>query len=157
MNSKGLSTLRSTESAVSSLLARSIMIAARAHAGHTDRGGKPYILHPLRLMLKMETEDEMIVAVLHDVVEDSEISLTELRASGFPGTVTDAIACLTRRAGESYEGFILRVRANALARRVKLADLEDNMNLARIPNPGPEDLARVEKYRRALQVLTARE
>lgn len=141
------------KTATPSLLARSIAIAAHVHAGQVDRGGQPYILHPLRIMLKMEREEEMIVAVLHDVVEDSVIGLRDLRAAGFPDAVINAIECLTRQSGEEYENFILRARGNRLARHVKLADLEDNMNLARIPNPGPEDLARVEKYRRAVQVL----
>lgn len=142
---------------MTSLLARGIAIAAQAHAAQVDRGGQPYILHPLRVMLRMEREEERIVAVLHDVVEDSVIGLADLCDAGFPEAVICAIERLTRQPGEDYETFILRVRDDPLARRVKQADLEDNMNLTRIPNPGPEDFARVEKYQRALRVLAADE
>lgn len=135
------------------LLEEAIALAVKAHRGQVDKGGHPYILHPLRLMLQMETENEMVVAVLHDVVEDSETGLDDLRAAGFPEEVISAIECLTKRKGEDYDAFIRRAATNPLARRVKIADLEDNMNLARISEVRSKDLERLAKYHRSLLEL----
>lgn len=138
-------------------LSKAIAIATEAHYGQGDRAGKLYILHPLRVMLTMATEHERIVAVLHDVVEDcAEWPLEEL-AKHFPGTITEAIDALTRRPGEPYDAYIGRASRNDIARRVKLADLRDNMDLTRI---GPEnmteaDWARHLKYGRAAAALMA--
>lgn len=134
-------------------LSRAIQIAVKAHARQEDKAGEPYILHPLRLMLKMKTMPERLVAVLHDIVEDSAWSLDSLRSDGFPEAIVKAVDCLTRRDEESYEAFIERLSANPLARVVKIADLEDNMNLDRITNPSEKDVARCEKYREALRFL----
>jgi (p)ppGpp synthase/HD superfamily hydrolase len=130
-----------------------ISIAAQAHRGQRDKAGAPYLLHPLRLMLRMDSEATMMAAVLHDVVEDSDWTLEGLRERGFPEEVVEAVACLTHRDGESYEEFVERLRPNPLARRVKIADLEDNMNVLRIGRLGPNDLQRLEKYHRAWRVL----
>ena len=130
-----------------------IQIALQAHLGQQDKGGDPYILHPLRLMLKMRTDLERIVAVLHDVIEDSEWTLDLLRDEGFPDEVIAAIDHLTRRSNESYEDFIERVRANVLARTVKVADLQDNLDISRIPELTDKDIERIRKYHRALSVL----
>jgi len=105
-----------------------IALACRAHRGQVDKAGKPYILHPLRVMLRLEDPAAQIVAVLHDVVEDTPVTLADLRAEGYSGEICDAVDCLTRRPGEAYEAFISRAAANPLSRRVKLADLEDNMD-----------------------------
>ncbi len=131
-----------------------VSIAARAHRGQTDKAGAPYLLHPLRLMLRMDTEAAMMAAVLHDVVEDTEWTLERLREAGFPEEVLEAVDCLTRREGESYQEFVERVRTNPVARQVKLADLEDNMNVRRMNQLGPKELERLEKYHRAWRVLT---
>jgi (p)ppGpp synthase/HD superfamily hydrolase len=131
-----------------------VSIAARAHRGQKDKAGAPYLLHPLRMMLRMETEAAMMAAVLHDVVEDTEWTLERLREAGFSGEVLEAVDCLTHREGESYEEFVERVRTNPIARQVKIADLEDNMNVRRINQLGPRDLERLEKYHRAWRVLT---
>jgi (p)ppGpp synthase/HD superfamily hydrolase len=131
-----------------------VSIAARAHRGQTDKAGAPYLLHPLRLMLRMETEAAMMAAVLHDVVEDTEWTLERLREAGFSDEVLEAVDCLTHREGESYQQFVERVRTNPIARQVKIADLEDNMNVRRIDQLGPRDLERLEKYHRAWRVLT---
>jgi (p)ppGpp synthase/HD superfamily hydrolase len=132
-----------------------ISVAARAHKGQKDKAGAPYLLHPLRMMLRMETEAAMMAAVLHDVVEDTEWTLQRLREAGFSEEVVEAVDCLTHREGESYEEFVGRVRANPIARRVKVADLEDNMNIRRIGQLGAKDLERLEKYHRAWRVLTS--
>jgi (p)ppGpp synthase/HD superfamily hydrolase len=132
-----------------------VSIAARAHAGQKDKAGAPYLLHPLRMMLRMDTEAAMMAAVLHDVVEDTDWTLERLREAGFSEEVLEAVDCLTHREGESYEEFVGRVRANPIARRVKIADLEDNMNIRRIGRLGAKDLERLEKYHRAWRVLTS--
>ncbi|MGJ7516986.1 HD domain-containing protein [Pseudomonas baetica] len=134
-------------------LEHAIAIAAGAHEGQVDKGGAPYILHALRVMLKVTTQEERIVAVLHDVVEDCDISLDELREEGFSETVLTAIESLTKRPAEAYEAFIERVSQNPIGRVVKLADLEENSDLSRIAQPSWDDLERVEKYRRAIGVL----
>ena len=142
--------MRMTDAAT---LEDAISIAAEAHRGQRDKAGAVYLLHPLRLMLRMDSEAAMMAAVLHDVVEDSDWTLERLREGGFPEEVVEAVACLTHREGESYEEFVERLRDNALARRVKIADLEDNMNVLRIGQLGPNDLQRLEKYHRAWRVL----
>lgn len=129
-------------------------IAAQAHAGQKDKAGDPYLLHPLRMMLRMRSAEARMAAVLHDVVEDSEWTLDALRAEGFPEEVVEAVDCLTHREGESYESFVKRVKVNDIARQVKLVDLEDNMNLKRLNEVTSKDLARLEKYHRAWLALT---
>jgi len=136
-------------------LERAIAIAATAHAGQVDKGGSPYILHPLKVMLRMTALEERIVAVLHDVVEDCGISLDDLRKEGFSEEVLSAIESVTKVPGESYEHFVERAAQNPIGRVVKLADLEENSDLSRIASPSWEDLERVEKYRRAIGRLHA--
>jgi (p)ppGpp synthase/HD superfamily hydrolase len=131
-----------------------IQIAVQAHRGQRDKTGQPYILHPLRVALRMKTNVERIVAVLHDVVEDTPITLTELARWGFPQEVLDAVDCLTKREGESYAQFILRAKSNPIARRVKIADLEDNMDLRRLVCVSEADRTRLKKYTRARAQLT---
>ncbi|KZN19530.1 MULTISPECIES: HD domain-containing protein [Pseudomonas] len=138
---------------MSQTLERAIAIAAAAHEGQVDKGGAPYILHPLKVMLRVNTLEERIVAVLHDVVEDCGISFDDLRKEGFSETVLMAIASVTKVPGESYEAFIERAAQSPIGRVVKLADLEENSDLSRIAQPSWEDLERVEKYRRAIGVL----
>ena len=136
-----------------STLERAITIAAQAHAGQADKAGAPYILHPLRVMLRMNTDEERMVAVLHDVIEDSDWTLDRLRAEGFPEAVLTGIESMTRNPEETYEEYVLRAGRNAIGRRVKLADLEDNSDLSRIAQPTEKDRARIEKYRRAIALL----
>jgi len=136
-------------------LERAIAIAATAHAGQVDKGGAPYILHPLKVMLRMSNLEERIVAVLHDVVEDCGISLEDLRKEGFSEAVLSAIESVAKVPGESYEDFVERAAQNPIGRVVKLADLEENSDLSRIASPSWEDLERIEKYRRAIGRLRA--
>lgn len=138
-------------------LERAIALAARAHEGQRDKGGAPYILHPLRVMLRVEGELERIVAVLHDVVEDSPVTPADLAAEGFPPAVLDALEALTKRPGESRMDAAKRAAADPLARVVKLADNAENMDLSRIGSPTPKDHARLEEYRRVREVLLAAE
>ena len=137
-----------------STLERAIAIAANAHAGQTDKAGVAYILHPLRVMLMLETEAERIVGVLHDVVEDTAVTYEDLRIAGFTEEILAALDSVTRRDDEDYEAFVLRAGQNPIGRRVKLADLKDNSDLSRIPSPTEKDYARLEKYRRAIATLS---
>ncbi len=136
-----------------STLERAIAIAAEAHAGQLDKAGAPYILHPLRMMLKMRTREEQIVTVLHDVVEDSAWTLEQLRAEGFAPEILAAVDAMTKRPGEEYEAFVLRAGSNLLARPVKFADLADNMEQVRLANPTDPDPPQLEKYRNAWRLL----
>jgi len=129
------------------------MIAAEAHAGQTDKAGAAYILHPLRVMLRLPSLEEKIAAVLHDVVEDTPWTLEGLREAGFSEAVVSAVDALTRRTGETYEDFVARAATHPIGRTVKRADLEDNMDLSRLPHPTEADLARLHRYRRALALL----
>ena len=138
------------------MLNKAIEIAARAHAGQTDKAGEPYIFHPLRVMLSCNTELTRICAVLHDVIEDTEITLDALRSEGFSEEVIAVIDFLSRRENESYDNFIGRIMENETACYVKLADLADNMRLSRIPDPQDEDVARIKKYEKATERIRNR-
>ncbi|MCB1053407.1 MAG: GTP pyrophosphokinase [Acidobacteria bacterium] len=136
------------------LLAKAIAVAATAHQNQFDRSGKPYILHPLRMMFRLEDPRARIAAVLHDVVEDTPISLADLGQAGFPEEILTAVDALTKREGEPYETFVQRAAVNPIARQVKIADLEDNMDLKRLNGPiSDKDKARLSKYHSAWQKL----
>ena len=137
------------------ILEAAIALACDSHRGQTDKAGQPYILHPLRLMLSFASIDEQTVAVLHDVVEDTSITLDRLRELGFDARVVAAIDALTRRQGEAYDDFINRVAADPLATRIKIRDLQDNLDVSRLPSLGDQELRRVAKYHRALVQLKA--
>ena len=132
-----------------------ISIAAAAHKGQFDKAGAPYILHPLRMMMRMKTEAEMMTAILHDVVEDSDWTFEQLREAGFSEEVLTAIDGVTNREDENYAQFIERAKQNPIARQVKIADLEDNMNILRIGEIKPKDLERLEKYHKSWRYLTS--
>ncbi|MCY1416766.1 Bifunctional (p)ppGpp synthase/hydrolase relA [compost metagenome] len=139
-----------------STLERAIAVAARAHEGQRDKAGVAYILHPLRVMLRVDTTEQRIVAVLHDVLEDSPMTLADLAREGFPLKILAAVNALSRRPGENYQAFVERLADDPLAKAVKLADIEDNSDLSRLAAPGPEDLARLARYRLAADYLLAR-
>jgi len=134
-------------------LDKAIQLACHAHAGQRDKAGQPYILHPLRLMFTQTSTTEKITAVLHDVVEDSEVSLHDLSAHGFSQAIIDALDCLTRKRGETYENFIQRIAQNPLATRIKIADLNDNIDVTRLDKLTEKDLARIQKYHQSLSFL----
>lgn len=142
-----------------SLIETALRIALDAHAGQEDKAGRPYILHPLTLMLQMDTEEEMIVAVLHDVVEDSAVTFDDLAAAGFSTDVLAALALLTHSTSDvAYDDYIAALLANdtpahRLARKVKRADLAHNMDVRRLPEVTLADLGRLSKYRRAWAAL----
>jgi (p)ppGpp synthase/HD superfamily hydrolase len=134
-------------------LDKAIRIAAVAHEGQFDKGGHAYITHPLRVMMKMKTEDEAVVAALHDVVEDTRETFQSLTDQGLTSTQLVALDGVTRRDHESYSEFIDRAGDNEISRMVKMADLEDNMNLNRIPHPTKADWRRLAKYAKAHKKL----
>ena len=135
------------------LLEKAIAIAVDAHRGQKDRYDAPYVLHPLRVMARLETVKEKTVAVLHDVIEDTDWTSADLKEEGFPEDVLGALEGVTKREGEAYEDFVKRSAGNPLARRVKIADLEDNMDVRRMPEISGKDLERLQKYLKAWQAL----
>jgi GTP diphosphokinase / guanosine-3',5'-bis(diphosphate) 3'-diphosphatase len=134
-------------------LERAIQIAAQAHTGQLDKSGQPYILHPLRVMLHMKSEHERIVAALHDVIEDTSVTLTQLAAEGFSAIVIDAVRALTKLPWESRLKAAARAARNPIALAVKLADNSDNMDMSRIPHPTAKDIARLEEYKAVRDLL----
>jgi len=138
------------------LLEKAIGIAVEAHRGKQDRYGAPFILHPLRVMGRVSTAEAQTVAVLHDVVEDTRWTFEDLEAEGFPPRIIEALKRVTKQEGEEYEQFVRRSASNPLARIVRLADLEDNMDISRMPHVSEEDLERLQKYLRAWKALTSK-
>lgn len=134
-------------------LERAIAIAADAHAGQVDKAGQPYILHPLRVMFRMNSTTERMAAVLHDVVEDSTVTLEFLGTAGFSPEVIAAVDALTKRKGESRIDAAHRARQDPVARLVKLADNAENMDLSRIAEPTERDYARLEEYKLVRSIL----
>ncbi len=134
-------------------LERAIEIAVEAHRGQTDKAGQPYILHPLWLMQQFEDTEARIIAVLHDAVEDSDLSVAKLSSEGFDPKIVKAIDALTHRDDESYDDYINRVQTHPTALLVKLADLEHNMDVRRISQVQQRDLARLEKYHKTWHKL----
>lgn len=109
-------------------LGDAIELATLLHAGQLDKQGQPYILHPMRVMLSLADDRDRQVAILHDVVEDCDITVHTLRELGFDASVVDAVDAVTKRPGEAYADFIRRAAANEIGRRVKRADITDNLN-----------------------------
>ncbi|MEG0873836.1 MAG: GTP pyrophosphokinase [Clostridiales bacterium] len=138
---------------MNSQIDKAYRIAENAHRGQKDKGGKDYILHPLAVCQRVDSDDEKIVALLHDVVEDSEITLEFLRDAGFPHHIMDAIATITKKKGQDYEAYIKGIKDNRLARTVKIADMRHNSDLSRLSVVTAIDLKRVEKYSKAIEYL----
>ena len=140
-------------------LERAIALAAEAHAGTPDKGGNPYILHPLRVMLAQSSDEARIVAVFHDVLEDVEgWNVERLRVEGFTDSMIEALLALTKRedemgSDEGYMRFVRRAASNPIAKVVKLADLDDNMDVRRLAVVDAKVQSRLEKYSRAKALL----
>jgi (p)ppGpp synthase/HD superfamily hydrolase len=130
-----------------------ICIAANGHLDQIDRSGKPYILHPLRVMMKMDVADEMVVAVLHDIVEDTNWTFEELEKLGVNPSSIVALKLLTKVESDDYSDYISKISKNKLATKVKISDLEDNMRIDRIQSPKEKDWVRMAKYHEALKFL----
>ena len=132
-----------------------LQIAAKAHAGQKQRNGEPYILHPLRVMTRVPSLTEKMAAVLHDVVEDSPWTIQMLRMEGFSEEVLELVDLLTHYEKDSYDDYVEKLKNNPRARRIKIADLEDNMNIRRLERQLTEkDLNRLNKYHTYWRLLT---
>lgn len=136
-----------------STIERAIEIAARAHAGQVDKAGAPYIFHPLRLMFAVKTLEQKMAAILHDVVEDTDVTFDYLRAEGFSSEIINAIKALTKADGEARLDAAKRAAADPIAHIVKLADVTDNMDISRIVNPSKKDYDRLIEYAQVKELL----
>ena len=139
-------------------LTRAIEIAVSAHKDQVDKGGNPYILHPLRVMMSLETNEERIVGVLHDVIEDSEWTPEDLAKEGFSEEIIVAIGSVTKTDSEhgteeGYFRFVERAKQNPIGAKVKIADLRDNLDVSRIPTLDKAALERINKYKKSLEIL----
>lgn len=135
------------------LTKRALAICFDAHREQRDKSGLPYVFHPFHLAEQMDTEDEICTALLHDVVEDSPLTLEDLRRAGFPEAVLEALALLTHDPRTDYLDYVARLRENPIARRVKLADLRHNSDLSRLDTVSEADRQRLLRYRRAAELL----
>lgn len=138
-----------------SSLERAILLATRAHDGQFDKGGAAYILHPLRVMQRVSTPEQRIVAVLHDVLEDTPLTLADVARAGFPLKILAALLALSRRTDERYEDFMVRLGSDPLAREVKLADLADDSEQSLLACRGAADIGRLSRHREASAYLQA--
>ena len=145
--------VQSIVSCISDDLCRAIAIAAIAHDGQLDKGKCDYICHPIHVMNRMRTKEEKIVAVLHDVVEDSDITIDDLKDCGVSESVIAALEILTRKDGEAYSEYIERVRYFSLSKAVKIADLEHNMDIRRLFKIKTNDTKRLARYQDAWALL----
>ena len=136
------------------LTKKAMKLSYAAHKDQTDKSGLPYIFHPFHLAEQMETEETVAVALLHDVAEDSEYTLSDIARLGFPQAVLDALACLTHDKGVPYMEYIAGIKSNPIARTVKLADLKHNSELSRLDVVDERALQRVQKYQTAIAFLT---
>jgi (p)ppGpp synthase/HD superfamily hydrolase len=130
------------------MLDKALLIATNAHHGQFDKGGSPYILHPLKVMhyLKSDDEELMCMALLHDVVEDCNITFVDLEAAGMSKRVVDAVRCLTKQRGQSLAEYKEVIFSNPDAMRVKMADLRHNSDIRRLKGVTEKDIARMAKY-----------
>lgn len=135
------------------LTKKAMKLAYAAHHGQTDKSGVPYIFHPIHLAEQMEDEATTIAALLHDLIEDSDYTLDDLRAEGFPQPVLDALDLLTHTKGTPYLDYIKSLRNNYIAATVKRADLRHNIDLTRLGIVDEQTLKRIEKYQNALKIL----
>ncbi|MDP8162561.1 guanosine-3',5'-bis(diphosphate) 3'-pyrophosphohydrolase [Pasteurella skyensis] len=136
-------------------LLRAFLIALNAHKGQFDKAGKPYITHPIRVMFGVKGYKEKIVALLHDVVEDSDYTLRYLE-NYFDKDIIKAVDLVTKKEAQEYREYLSQLKENKISKAVKLSDLRDNMNLKRIKNITQKDLDRLEKYKKATAYLEGR-
>ncbi|HEY0640721.1 MAG TPA: HD domain-containing protein [Pseudonocardiaceae bacterium] len=133
-----------------------VELARRAHEGQVDKSGRPYFGHPLRVMAAVTTDDERMAAVLHDVIEDTAVTATDLLAAGAPAAVVDAVLALTKQPGEPQPDYLARVAANPTALAVKRADIADNSSPARLANLDDATAARLRtKYAESTRILNS--
>ena len=132
---------------------KALQIAVRAHKGQKDKAGHDYILHPIRVSERCDNPRAKIVALLHDTIEDTDVTADYLREEGFTEEIVEAVLAVTRREGEEYDDYVRRAAQNELGRMVKRADLEDNMDIRRLPELTDRDVERLRKYLRAWQYI----
>ena len=137
------------------LTKKAMRLCFAAHAGQLDKGGVPYVFHPFHVAEQMEDELSTVVALLHDVVEDTDYTMEDLAQMGFPERALSALKLLTHDKRVPYLDYVAAIRHDPIARAVKLADLRHNSDLSRLTDPDASALARVEKYRRAIALLEA--
>ena len=134
---------------------RALKLCFKAHKDQLDKSGLPYVFHPFHLAEQMDDEDSTIVALLHDVAEDSDYTLKDIRGMGFGKDVMDALTLLTHDESEDYMSYVKKIAGNPLARKVKLADLAHNSDVTRLNHePGEKDLQRLRKYEKAKVLLS---
>lgn len=132
---------------------KAMKLCFEAHKDQVDKSGMPYVFHPFHLAEQMTDEATTVTALLHDVVEDTDYTLNDLRAMGFPAEAVDAIAMMTHDPEVPYLDYVAKIKTNPVARAVKLADLRHNSDLSRLDTVDEKALERVEKYRRAIRLL----
>jgi len=149
--------VREKEMRKGELLNKMLVLTTNRHAGQFDRGGAPYILHPLKVMYYLKSDDEELqcIALAHDLVEDTPTTFTELHEMGFTDRIIEGIRALTKMPGESYDEYKVRVKANPDAIKVKLCDLRHNTDVRRLKGITEKDIARMEKYHRFYLELLA--
>ena len=135
------------------LTKKAMRLCFDAHKDQVDKSGMPYVFHPFHVAEQMQTEETTIVALLHDVVEDTDYTIDDLRAMGFPEAVTDALALMTHTKGVPYMEYVAAIKGNPIATAVKLADLRHNSDLSRLDAVDEKALRRVEKYKKAITLL----
>ena len=135
------------------LTKKAMKLCFAAHKDQTDKSGLPYVFHPFHLAEQMPDELTTVAALLHDVVEDTAYTFTDLREMGFPAAVLEALTLLTHDDGTPYLDYVTRLKNNPIARAVKLADLRHNSDLTRLDHVDARALSRVEKYRKAIELL----
>lgn len=134
---------------------KALQIAMEAHRGQKDRAGVAYIMHPITVAASQKSEEAIITALLHDVVEDSDVTLEDIREAGFSDDVLEAISLLTHEDGVDYMSYVEQIKQNELAKAVKIADLMHNSDLSRLKSINQKDIERVEKYKKAIRILSA--
>lgn len=132
---------------------KALQIAVRAHKGQKDKAGLDYILHPIRVSERCNDPRAKIVALLHDTIEDTNVTADYLREEGFTEEIVEAVLAVTRSDGEEYDDYVRRAAQNELGHMVKRADLEDNMDIRRLPELTDRDVERLRKYLRAWQYI----
>lgn len=135
------------------LLDKAAIICVTKHQGQRDKAGCAYFQHPMRVAMRCSTDDERVVALLHDIIEDTDVTPEYLLSEGFPQYIVDAILSVTKRDGESYEDFVARAKENPIGRQVKIHDLEDNLDVMRLNEVSNDAAARLTKYLKALRYL----
>ena len=132
---------------------KALKLCFEAHKAQLDKSGMPYVFHPFHLAEQMRDENTTIVALLHDVIEDTDYTFNDLTAMGFDAAVIEAIKLMTHEEGVPYMDYVEKIKSNPIAREVKLADLRHNSDLSRLDAPTEKDKMRVEKYRKAIELL----